>query len=75
MSANRKPFIPSVRTFINPTFIPVIAPVGVGHHGESFNINADTVAWCRWPAPCSERLILLTDVEGVLVSEGKLIPS
>ena len=63
-----------LRTFIKSDFIPVIAPVGVGRHGESFNINADTVSGAVAGAMQAERLILLTDVEGVLDQEGKLIP-
>ena len=54
--------------------IPVIAPIGVGAAGETFNINADTVAGAVAGAMKAERLILLTDVEGVLDSEKKLIP-
>jgi acetylglutamate kinase len=61
-------------TFINSDLIPVIAPVGVGRNGESYNINADTVAGAVAGAVAAERLILLTDVEGVLDKEGKLIP-
>jgi acetylglutamate kinase len=63
-----------LRTFIKSDLIPVIAPVGVGRHGESFNINADTVAGSVASAMNAERLILLTDVEGVLDHDGKLIP-
>ena len=63
-----------LRTFIKSDLIPVIAPVGVGKHGESFNINADTVAGAVAGAMNAERLVLLTDVEGVLDHEGKLIP-
>ena len=54
--------------------IPVIAPIGVGIHGETFNINADTVAGAVAGAMKAERLILLTDVEGVLDADKKLIP-
>jgi acetylglutamate kinase len=54
--------------------IPVIAPVGVGRKGESFNINADTVAGAVASALKAERLILLTDVEGVLDKDKKLVP-
>jgi acetylglutamate kinase len=54
--------------------IPVIAPIGVGPKGETFNINADTVAGAVACALKAERLILLTDVEGVLDQEKKLIP-
>ena len=63
-----------LRTFLKSDFIPVIAPVGVGRHGESFNINADTVSGAVAGAMQAERLILLTDVEGVLDQDGKLIP-
>ena len=62
-----------LRTFIKSDLIPVIAPVGVGRHGETFNINADTVAGSVAGAVHAERLVLLTDVEGVLDQEGKLI--
>ena len=63
-----------LRTFIKSDLIPVIAPVGVGRHGETFNINADTVAGSVAGAMQAERLVLLTDVEGVFDQEGKLIP-
>ena len=53
--------------------IPVIAPIGVGPKGETYNINADTVAGAVAGALKAERLILLTDVEGVLDREKKLI--
>jgi acetylglutamate kinase len=53
--------------------IPVIAPIGVGRKGETFNINADTVAGAVACALNAERLILLTDVEGVLDQDKKLI--
>ena len=63
-----------LRTFIKSNLIPVIAPVGVGRHGETFNINADTVAGSVAGAMQAERLVLLTDVEGVFDQDGKLIP-
>jgi acetylglutamate kinase len=47
-------------------FIPVIAPIGVGPSGESFNINADTVAGCLAEHLHAEKLILLTNTPGVL---------
>ncbi|HTW52632.1 MAG TPA: acetylglutamate kinase [Stellaceae bacterium] len=53
--------------------IPVIAPIGVGEHGESFNINADTVAGAVAAAVKAARFLLLTDVPGVLDSKKKLI--
>jgi acetylglutamate kinase len=60
-------------TFINSDLIPVVAPVGVGRRGESYNINADTVAGAVAGAVAAERLVLLTDVEGVMDKEGKVI--
>src|SRR5271169_1123926 len=54
--------------------IPVIAPIGVGPKGETFNINADTVSGAVACALNAERLILLTDVEGVLDQDKKVIP-
>ncbi len=54
-------------------FIPVIAPVGVGKGGESYNINADLVAGKMASFLLAEKLILLSDVEGVMDSDGKLI--
>lgn len=56
-------------------FIPVVAPVGVGPENDSYNINADTVAGSLAVALSAERLMLLTDVEGVLDSSGKLVKS
>ena len=54
-------------------FIPVIAPTGVGDQGETYNINADIVAGEVAAALKAEKLVLLTDVEGVLNEEGHLI--
>ena len=54
-------------------FIPIIAPVGVGKKGESFNINADTVAGAIAAALKAEKLILMTDVAGVKNKKGDLI--
>jgi len=56
-------------------FIPVIAPVGVGEQGETYNINADTVAGAVAGALNAAKLILLTDVPGVLDREGRLVSS
>ncbi|MDH4100293.1 MAG: acetylglutamate kinase [Nitrospirota bacterium] len=55
-------------------FIPIIAPVGVGAQGESYNINADSAAGAVAAALKAEKLILLTDVPGVLDSNKQLIP-
>jgi acetylglutamate kinase len=54
--------------------IPVIAPIGVGRHGETFNINADTAAGAVAAALKASRLYLLTDVAGVLDKEKRLQP-
>jgi len=54
-------------------FIPVIAPVGVGRKGETYNINADLVAGKIAGALKAEKLILLTDIEGIQDKTGQLI--
>jgi acetylglutamate kinase len=56
-------------------FIPVIAPVGVGGNGETYNINADLVAGAVAGALKAEKLILLTDQSGILDKGNKLIPT
>jgi acetylglutamate kinase len=56
-------------------FIPVIAPIGVGRDGQSYNINADVVAGKVAAALNAEKLILLTDVSGVKNKEGELLSS
>ena len=53
--------------------IPVIAPVGVGADGQTYNINADTAAGAIAGALGATRLLLLTDVAGVLDGEGRLV--
>ena len=53
--------------------IPVIAPIGVGPKGETYNINADTVAGALAPALGATRLLMLTDVAGVLDKSGRLV--
>jgi acetylglutamate kinase len=54
-------------------FIPVIAPVGVGVGGETYNINADLVAGDVAAALGAEKLIHLTDVQGILGDDGRLL--
>ena len=54
-------------------FIPVIAPIGSGLNGETYNINADLVAGKIAGALKAEKLILLTDIEGVKDKQGRLI--
>ena len=55
--------------------IPVIAPVGVGERGETYNINADLVAGKVAEALQAEKLILLTDVEGIKDDTGSVVPT
>src|SRR5579871_6686522 len=60
-------------TFEESDIIPVIAPIGIGPNGETFNINADTVAGAVAAAAGAARLLMLTDVAGVLDDTGRLI--
>jgi len=62
-----------LESLIESRFIPVIAPVGAGKKGETYNINADFVAGHVAAALKARKLILLTDTEGVLDKEGRLI--
>lgn len=55
-------------------FIPVIAPIASDAHGGTFNVNADVAAGRIAEALVAEKLILLTDVEGVLDRDGELLP-
>lgn len=54
-------------------FIPVIAPIGVGPNGESYNINADLVAGKVAEALHAEKLILLTNIAGLMDKEGNIL--
>ncbi|MBV8167950.1 MAG: acetylglutamate kinase [Alphaproteobacteria bacterium] len=60
--------------FTRSDIIPVIAPTGVGADGETYNINADTVAGAIAAALGAARLLMMTDVVGVLDQNKKLIP-
>ncbi len=62
-----------IETLDRGGFIPVIAPVGVGSDGQTYNINADLVAGRVAAALQAEKLVLLTDVEGILDREGRLV--
>lgn len=62
-------------TLVQSEFIPVIAPVGVGEDGESFNINADIVAGAVAQALGAEKLVLLTNTPGILNAEKETISS
>jgi acetylglutamate kinase len=64
-----------INTLSRQGFIPIIAPVGAGDSGETFNINADLVAGSVAMALSAKRLIFLTDVDGVLNLSGDLISS
>lgn len=64
-----------IRSLEDDGFIPVIAPVGVDSDGETYNINADSVAGAVAEALGASRLILLTDVPGILHKNGDLISS
>src|SRR5690606_24183052 len=63
-----------LHTMMKSEIIPVIAPIGIGAKGETFNINADTVAGAVAGALNAERLVLLTDVEGDLDKGRKVEP-
>jgi acetylglutamate kinase len=59
--------------FVGSDFIPVVAPVGMGRNGETFNVNGDTVAGAIAAAMEADRLLLLTDVDGVKNATGEVI--
>jgi len=63
-----------LKLLIGAEIVPVVAPVGVGADGQTYNINADTVAGAIAGALDAERLLMLTDVPGVLGQDGQLIP-
>jgi acetylglutamate kinase len=62
-----------LRSYERSDITPVIAPIGMGVCGETLNINADTAAGAIAAAVSAKRLLMLTDVEGVLDRQGKLI--
>ncbi|MBT3176510.1 MAG: acetylglutamate kinase [Desulfobacula sp.] len=64
-----------IHTLTDKGFIPIIAPVGFGKNGETYNINADIVASKIASALHAERLMLVTDVDGLLDMNKKLISS
>ncbi|MCI5049287.1 MAG: acetylglutamate kinase [Rickettsiales bacterium] len=59
--------------FLDSDVIPVIAPIGMGENGETYNINADTAAGAIAAALAARKLLMLTDVAGILNKEGELI--
>jgi len=64
----------AIAAVVDAEFVPVIAPIGIGADGLTYNVNADEAAGAVASALEAEKLILLTDVEGVLGSDGKLVP-
>ncbi len=62
-----------VQTIVRSDMVAVIAPIGVGRSGETYNINADTVAGAVAGALKADRMLLLTDVPGVMDRNGNLI--
>ena len=62
-----------IKGMVNSGYIPVIAPIGVGRQGEAFNINADLVAGKLAEELNAEKLIMMTNITGVMDKEGKLL--
>jgi acetylglutamate kinase len=62
-----------IRALEQGGFIPVVAPIGVGEDGQSYNINADLVAGKLAEVLKAEKLVVLTNTQGVLDKEGKLL--
>jgi acetylglutamate kinase len=58
---------------VDAGMIPVVAPIGIGANGETYNINADTAAGAIASALGARKLMILTDVDGVLDSDGEMI--
>ena len=64
-----------VKALQDDAFIPVISPIGFGEHNESYNINADVVASRMATELQAEKLLLLTNIPGVLNKAGELLPT
>ena len=62
-----------VKALQDDQFIPVISPIGFGAHNESYNINADLVAAKLATVLKAEKLMLLTNIKGVLDQDGNLL--
>ncbi len=62
-----------LHTMFEANIIPVIAPLGAGRNGETFNINGDTVAGVVAAALKADRLLLLTDIDGVRDASGRVV--
>jgi acetylglutamate kinase len=62
-----------INMLVSGNFIPVIAPIGVGENGESYNINADLVAGKVAEALKAEKLMLLTNIAGLMNKQGEVL--
>ena len=62
-----------LKIFLESDFIPVIAPIGIGTDGQTYNVNADTAAGAIAAALSADRLLLLTDVDGVKNRNGEIL--
>lgn len=62
-----------LRRFLGSDFVPVVAPIGTGRHGETYNVNGDTAAGAIAAALRADRLLLLTDVAGVKDAAGTVL--
>lgn len=62
-----------LRSLVDADLVPIVAPIGVGDNGETYNINADTAAGAIAGAIGATRLFMLTDVQGVLDGEGSFV--
>ena len=62
-----------LKNFLESDFIPIVAPIGVGVDGQTYNVNADTAAGAIAAALSADRLLLLTDVDGVKNKNGELL--
>lgn len=64
-----------VKALQDDQFIPVVSPIGFGEHNESYNINADVVAAKLATVLQAEKLLMLTNIPGVLDKQGQLLPT
>ena len=62
-----------LKSFLKSDFIPVVAPIGTGKDGQTYNVNADTASGAIAAALLADRLLLLTDVAGVKNKNGELL--
>jgi acetylglutamate kinase len=62
-----------LQRFLGSDYIPVVAPIGAGRNGETYNINGDTAAGAIAAAMKADRLLLLTDVTGVKDADGAIL--